>query len=99
MTVNRKTRSDDKPEIPFSALLESEDWISMGITAGLTRREAQVLHCALDDERDAVIATRLTIAESTVRTHKSRAMRQLGVRSLMRAVCVLLLQRERKPEL
>lgn len=70
MTVNRKTRSDDKPEIPFSALLESEDWISMGITAGLTRREAQVLHCALDDERDAVIATRLTIRGVSMRSEQ-----------------------------
>ena len=97
--MNQATRSDDNSETQLSALLESEEWISMGVAAGLTRREAQVLHCALDDERDAAIATRLFIAESTVRTHKNRAMRQLGVRSLMRAVCVLLLQRERKSEL
>ncbi len=53
--------------------------------ADLTEREREVLDCLGDGLTNAQIATRLFIGETTVKTHVSRVLTKLGVRSRVQA--------------
>jgi two-component system nitrate/nitrite response regulator NarL len=46
---------------------------------GLTKRELEVVECILRGDRNKRIASRLSIAESTVEHHLSRVFRKIGV--------------------
>ncbi|MEU8898114.1 response regulator transcription factor [Nocardia sp. NPDC048505] len=56
--------------------------------ADLTEREREVLDCLGDGLTNAQIATRLFIGETTVKTHVSRVLTKLGVRSRVQAAIV-----------
>ncbi|MFY1678864.1 MULTISPECIES: response regulator [unclassified Streptomyces] len=53
--------------------------------AELTRREREVLACLGEGLSNAAVAERLTMAEATVKTHVSRVLAKLGLRSRMEA--------------
>jgi DNA-binding NarL/FixJ family response regulator len=63
---------------PFAATEPAPD-------AALTDREREVLDCLGDGLSNAEIAARLGIAEATTKTHVSRVLAKLGLRSRMQA--------------
>jgi FixJ family two-component response regulator len=74
------------------------------LLASLTVRERQVLRLVLEGRRNKEIAATLDSQESTVKVHRSRVMRKLGVRSIPDLVRIgtsgnlpSLLRRDRRP--
>ena len=58
-------------------------------SAGLTRRERQVLDCLADGAGRSEVAARLQISVNTVRTHLQNIMTKLGVHSTLEAIAMV----------
>ncbi|WP_039799168.1 response regulator transcription factor [Nocardia araoensis] len=75
----------------ISAFAASNPAVAQSAPAGLgelTEREREVLDCLGDGLSNAQIAGRLFIGETTVKTHVSRVLTKLGVRSRVQAAIV-----------
>ncbi|MFD8245171.1 response regulator [Nocardia sp. NPDC059691] len=75
----------------ISAFAASNQIAAQAAPAGfgeLTEREREVLDCLGDGLSNAQIAGRLFIGETTVKTHVSRVLTKLGVRSRVQAAIV-----------
>ncbi|MEG3631887.1 response regulator transcription factor [Streptomyces poriticola] len=62
-----------------------KDPVDRSVLDALTRREREVLSCLGEGMSNAAIADRLEMAEATVKTHVSRLLGKLGLRSRVQA--------------
>ncbi|MEU6508494.1 MULTISPECIES: response regulator transcription factor [unclassified Streptomyces] len=69
----------------FAAAPTREPDADPAVLDGLTRREREVLSCLGQGLSNAEIAARLDMAEGTVKTHVSRLLAKLGLRSRVQA--------------
>ncbi|MEU1177523.1 response regulator transcription factor [Streptomyces sp. NPDC005820] len=69
----------------FAARPVREPAADPGVLEALTRREREVLGCLGEGLSNAQIAGRLDMAEATVKTHVSRLLGKLGLRSRVQA--------------
>ncbi|WP_217140188.1 response regulator transcription factor [Streptomyces sp. AC627_RSS907] len=69
----------------FAAKPVREPAADPAVLKDLTRREREVLSCLGEGLSNAAIATRLDMAEATVKTHVSRLLGKLGLRSRVQA--------------
>jgi DNA-binding NarL/FixJ family response regulator len=69
----------------FAARPEREPRADPAVLDGLTRREREVLACVGEGMSNAEIAGRLEMAEGTVKTHVSRLLAKLELRSRVQA--------------
>ncbi|MFJ6075714.1 response regulator [Streptomyces sp. NPDC093065] len=69
----------------FAAKPVREPAADPAVLRDLTRREREVLSCLGDGLSNAAIAERLEMAEATVKTHVSRLLGKLGLRSRVQA--------------
>ncbi len=75
------TRSPSGKFTPGRAIFSDAEWIMIARWLQLSTREAQLVICAFDDEKESVIANRLGISPHTVHTHFERLYRKLSVHS------------------
>ncbi|MFC7825306.1 response regulator [Streptomyces sp. NPDC057375] len=69
----------------FAAKPVREPAADPAVLRDLTRRESEVLSCLGEGLSNAAIAERLEMAEATVKTHVSRLLGKLGLRSRVQA--------------
>ncbi|GAA1002804.1 response regulator [Streptomyces thermogriseus] len=69
----------------FAAQSARETTVDPAVLDSLTRREREVLSCLGEGLSNAGIADRLGMAEGTVKTHVSRLLGKLGLRSRVQA--------------
>ena len=69
----------------FAATPVREPRTDPAVLEGLTRREREVLSCLGEGLSNADVASRLDMAEATVKTHVSRLLGKLGLRSRVQA--------------
>ncbi|GAA3218675.1 response regulator transcription factor [Streptomyces sp. XM83C] len=69
----------------FAARPAREPKADPSVLDGLTRREREVLACLGEGLSNAAVAERLDMAEATVKTHVSRLLGKLGLRSRVQA--------------
>ncbi|MEU6088134.1 response regulator transcription factor [Streptomyces sp. NPDC047085] len=72
----------------FAARPEREPRADPAVLDGLTRREREVLACVGEGMSNAEIAGRLEMAEGTVKTHVSRLLAKLELRSRVQAAAL-----------
>ncbi len=63
----------------LSKVMSEEQWAVLSRKLGLTRRQSQVVHLALQAKRDKQIAAELGLRLPTVRMHLRYAYQHLGV--------------------
>lgn len=69
----------------FAAKPVREPTADPAVLRELTRREREVLSCLGEGLSNAAVAERLDMAEATVKTHVSRLLGKLGLRSRVQA--------------
>ncbi|MFC8876946.1 response regulator [Streptomyces ardesiacus] len=69
----------------FAAKPVREPAADQAVLRDLTRREREVLSCLGEGLSNAAVAARLDMAEATVKTHVSRLLGKLGLRSRVQA--------------
>jgi DNA-binding NarL/FixJ family response regulator len=67
-------------------ILSQEAWANLVRALGLSNREADILRCALVDDRTAVIARTLSLSCGTIHTYRDRMYKKVGVASMTQLV-------------
>lgn len=67
-------------------VLSQVAWINLVRELGLSSREADILRCALVDDRTAVIARTLSLSCGTIHTYRDRIYKKVGVASMTQLV-------------
>ena len=67
-------------------VLSQVAWINLVRELGLSSSEADILRCALVDDRTAVIARTLSLSCGTIHTYRDRIYKKVGVASMTQLV-------------
>jgi DNA-binding NarL/FixJ family response regulator len=67
--------------LSLSTFLTEAAWERLAERLKLSRREVQIAHAVLEDDKESKIADRLRMSTHTVHTHMERMHAKLGVRS------------------
>ncbi|NNM26103.1 MAG: helix-turn-helix transcriptional regulator, partial [Phycisphaerales bacterium] len=83
---------DQEPELPGASILADEQWAAIASALELTPRCLDVVCGVFDGRSEREIAGRLGVALTTVRTHRRRLYRCLGIHD--RSALIVAVMRE-----